>query len=186
MKHIRLFEEEKDLLAEYRDLLELGLIDLKDYYRDLSAAGYRLGDYMTSYGPVVEVVEEINGAHGSESFWIKMRISDIVKEYRGEDDAQVIVLVGKIYNVADFAFEIDLSNGDRLEFEVFNNGTRRRFDRLAINGRELDRAELKALGKRLKEEERWAMPKGLSSRNDWLVAITTALRFVLKLPRGRG
>lgn len=184
MKYIKIFEEEKDLLAEYRDLLELGLIDLKDYYRDLSKAGYRLGDYLTSYGPAVEVDVETSGAQGSESFWIKMRIVDIVKEHRDADGGQVIVLVGRIYNVSDFEFEIDLSNGDRLEFKVFNNGTRRRFDRLAINGRELDRAELKQLTKRLKEEERWAMPKGLSSRNDWLVAITTALRFVLKLPRG--
>ena len=185
MKHIRIFEDTDDMLTRYRELHDLGLIGLEDYYKDLKAAGYSTEEYYLKGQPLVSLdVRELDQVNRE---WLDRAFREQVQDWVHKKSGARILRVRAEAGPGRLECSVELTSGEELSFGMVGSNKLwsickgGRFTRVEVNGHELGKHGLKAWNLELAQAVRESLSR-LSK--DWAMVLLVGFRAAVDLVKG--
>jgi hypothetical protein len=179
MKHIRIFEDTDDMLTRYRELHDLGLIGLEDYYKDLKAAGYSTEEYYLKGQPIVDLDVSSIDRFGRE--WLDRAFREQVQDWVHKKSGARILSVRAEAGPGRLECRLELTSGEVLGFLMVGGFKSNRFTRVEVNGHELGKHGLKAWNLELAQAVRESLSR-LSK--DWAMVLLVGFRVAVDLVKG--
>ena len=179
MKYVRIFEDRDDMLTRYRELHDLGLIGLEDYYKDLKAAGYSTEEYYLKGQPIVDL--DVSGIDRFGREWLDRAFREQAQDWVHRKSGARILSVRAEAGPGRLECGLELTSGEELGFLLVGGFKSNRFARVEIDGVPLDRERIKAWNLELAQAVRVSL--GRLSK-DWPMVLLVGFRAAVDLAKG--
>lgn len=179
MKHIRIFEDKDDMLTRYRELYDLGLIGLEDYYKDLKAAGYSTKEYYLKGQPVLSL--DVRDMEQFSRSWLDYAFRQQVLDWVHRKSGARILSVRAKAGLGRLECSVELTTGEELSFGLVGSNKGGRFTGVELNGTLLDKDRLRTWNQELSQAVRESL--GRLSK-DWPMVLLVGFRAAVDLAKG--
>ena len=178
MKYVKIFEDEDDMLTRYRELYDLGLISLEDYYGDLKAAGYSVEEYYIKGQPFVDL--DVSEMDRFSRDWLDRAFREQVLDWVHRKSGARILSVRAKANPFGLECRLELTSGEVLGFGMVSARTGGLFTGVELNGAPLDKDRLRAWNQEFSQAVRESL--GRLSK-DWPMVLMVGFRTAADLAK---
>lgn len=178
MKYVKIFEDEDDMLTRYKELYDLGLIGLEDYYGDLKAAGYSVEEYYIKGQPVLDL--DVRDIDQFSRDWLNSAFREQVLGWVHRKSGARILSVRAKANPFGLECRLELTSGEVLGFGMVSTRTGGRFTGVELNGTRLDKDRLRAWNQEFSQAVRESL--GRLSK-DWPMVLLVGFRTAVDLAK---